>query len=132
GRTAGPPCAASGRNPWSLCTPRMLRRPADRADDVLVAGAPADLAGQDLADLGLGRVRVAVEQPARGHHHARRAEAALQAVAFDEPLLDRVELAVFGEVLDGTDRTPVGHRREHRARLDRRLVEPHDAGAAVG
>jgi hypothetical protein len=73
----------------------VLCRPADRADDVLVAGAPADLTGEHLADLGLGRVRVAVEQPARGHHHAGRAEAALQAVALDEPLLDRVELAVF-------------------------------------
>src|SRR5437764_8481606 len=110
---------------------RVLGRPADRADDVLVAGAPADLTGQHLADLGLGRVRVAVEQPARGHHHAGRAEAALQAVTLDEPVLDRVELAVSGEVLDGTYRTAVGHRGQYRARLDRRLVEPHHAAAAV-
>src|SRR5689334_13181344 len=111
---------------------RVLGRPADRADDVLVAGAPAEETRQHLADLGLGRVRVAVEQPARRHHHAGRAEAALQAVALDEPLLDRVELAVSGEVLDGTDDAAISHRREYRARLDRRFVEPHDAAAAVG
>ena len=38
-----------------------------------------------------GRVRVAVQQPPRGHHHARRAEPALQPVAGREALLHRVE-----------------------------------------
>src|SRR5512135_1444959 len=98
-----------------MLRPRMFRGPADRPDDVLVAGAPADLAGDDLPDLRLVRVRVAVEQPARGHHHARRAETALQAVALDETLLHRVKLAVLLQALDGTDGTAVGHRRENGA-----------------
>src|SRR5690349_10206961 len=78
----------------------VFRGPADRTDDVLVAGAPADLAGDGLPDLRLVRVRVAVEQPARGHHHARRAEPALEAVALDEPLLHRVKLAVPLQAFD--------------------------------
>src|SRR5258706_10152724 len=34
----------------------------DRADDLVVAGAAAQVAGQPVADLGLVRVRVAIEQ----------------------------------------------------------------------
>ena len=44
------------------------------------------------ADLVLGRVRVSSQQRDRGHHHARCAEAALQAVLLAERLLDRVQL----------------------------------------
>ena len=110
----------------------VLGRPADRADDVLVAGAAADRAGDRGADLLLGRVRVLVEQRARGHQHPRRAEAALQRVQLVEALLDRVELAVDLERLDGADLVPLAHHRERRARLDRLAVHQHDAGAAVG
>src|SRR5487761_315418 len=91
----------------------MLGGPPDRTDDVLIARTPADLPGDRLADLGFRRVRVAVEQPPRGHHHARRAETALEAVALDEPLLDGVELAVAGQVLDGPHGPAVGHGRQH-------------------
>jgi hypothetical protein len=72
----------------------MFRGPTDGTDDILVPGTPADLTGDRLADLRFIRIGVVVEQPAGGHHHARRAETALQAVTLDEPLLDRVELAV--------------------------------------
>ena len=49
----------------------VLGGPAHRAHDVLVAGAPAELPGDGLADGRLVGVRVVVEQPAGGHHHAR-------------------------------------------------------------
>src|SRR5215207_10610142 len=72
----------------------VLRGPAGRGHDVLVARAAADAAGDRGADLVLGRVRVLVEQRAHGHLHPRRAEAALQRVLLVEALLDRVEPAV--------------------------------------
>src|SRR4051795_4652336 len=74
--------------------PLLLRCPAGGGDDVLVASAAADAAGDRGADLVFGRVRVLVEQRPDRQHHARRAEAALQRVQLVEPLLDRVELAV--------------------------------------
>ena len=67
-----------------------------------------------------------------GHQHPGRAEAALQRVLLVEALLDRVELAVDLERLDGADLVALAHRRQHRARLDRLAVHQHDAGAAVG
>ena len=88
-----PVSVAHGGPPSPSSAAVVLGGPQHRPDDVLVPGAPADLAGYRLADLGGGRVRVVVEQPARGHHHAGRAEAALQPVAGGEGLLDRVERA---------------------------------------
>ena len=79
----------------------------------------------------LGRVGVAVEQRPGGHHHARGAEAALQAVALHEALLHRVELAVLLEALDRADLVAAGHRGEHGAGLHRLAVQPDHAGAAV-
>src|SRR5262245_65842908 len=78
----------------------VLRCPLDRPHDVLVARAPADLAGQRLPDLPRGGVRVVVEQPAGGQHHARRAEPALEPVAPGEALLDRVEAPVTFHALE--------------------------------
>src|SRR5687767_3825534 len=57
---------------------------ADRRDDVLVAGAAADVPFDGVADLVVGRVVVAGEQVGGGHDHPRRAEAALEAVLLPE------------------------------------------------
>ena len=119
GPGAGPPCGASGRarrasdlgrlqvEPAHWRPPAVvgvLGRPPHRADDGGVAGAPADLARDGLADRLVARVGIAVEQRARGQQHPRRAEAALQPVALHEALLDRVEDTVHLEVLDGLRR----------------------------
>src|SRR6266550_2026267 len=109
----------------------VLRCPLDRPHDVLVARAPAYLAGQRLPDLRRRRVRVVIEQPAGGQHHARRAEPALEPVAAGETLLDRVEPAVPFQAFHREHPPAVGHGREHRARLHRQFVHPDHAGAAV-
>src|SRR5215475_2607015 len=109
----------------------LLRCPLDRPHDVLVARAPADLAGQSLTELLRHRVRVVVEQPAGGQHHARRTEAALEPVAAGETLLDGVEPAVPFQAFHREHPPAVGHGGEHRARLHRQLVHPDHAGAAV-
>src|SRR5208282_2625705 len=102
----------------------------DRLDDVLIAGASAQVAFQRLADLRLGRIGVATEQVSRGHDHTRRAVAALKAVLFPEAFLNGVHLAVFGEALDSRDLTALGLHSQCRARLDRASVHQHRARAA--
>src|SRR5438552_9508210 len=101
----------------------FLRCPLDRLDDVHVAGAAAEVAGELPADVVLARVGVAIEQRLAHEHHRRRAEPALQPVHLLEALLDRVELAVLLEALDGGDAPPVRLDREQGARLHRRAVE---------
>src|SRR5579885_2530520 len=65
----------------------------DRVDDVLVAGAPAQVAFDRLADLRFGRILVAGEQVSRRHDHPGRAVSALKPVLFPETLLERMKLA---------------------------------------
>src|SRR5689334_21339845 len=76
--------------------PLLLRGPAGGGDDVLVAGAAADAAGDRGADLVVAGIRVLVEQRSDRQHHPGRAEAALQGVHLVEALLHRVQLAVAG------------------------------------
>ena len=58
------------RPPWRLRAPR---------DDLVVAGASAEISRQRVADFGLGRMRIVIEQRLGRHQEARRADAALQA-----------------------------------------------------
>src|SRR4026208_18830 len=53
-------------------------------DDVLMAGAAAQVAVEPVADGGFARRVVVLHEVDRAHHHAGRAEAALQAVALLE------------------------------------------------
>src|SRR5215813_6321903 len=95
----GPPGSAGGG-------PELFRGPQDRLDDVLVAGAAAEVARQRPAHLFLGRIRVGVQQCLGGHHHPGGAEPALQAVLLLEALLQRVQFAGGGQALHRFDLVP--------------------------
>ena len=118
-----PPSSCHRRPSYSAATraqPSSCRRRLDRLDDVVVAGAAADVAVEIPADLGLARARLLVEQRRRRHHHARGAEAALQAVVGLERRLDHAERAVgVGHALDGPHLGAVDVERQHVAGLHR-------------
>ena len=61
-------------------------------DDALVAGAAAEVAGDRDPHLLLGRIGIVAQELGQRGQHARRAEAALQAVIVAERLLQRIEL----------------------------------------
>src|SRR5919205_2894446 len=110
-----------------------LRRAPDRPDDVVVAGAAAEVALQPLADLAVGGVGVVGQDADGGHHHARGAEPALQAVLLAEGPLHRVHLAVgTGQALERGYLRAVGLGRQDRARLHRQPVHDDGARAARG
>src|SRR5262249_18694629 len=74
----------------------------NRFDDIVVAGAAADVAFELFADGPLFEaVPLAPDQIDRGHDHAGRAETALQAMVLAESFLHWVQLAVGREPLDG-------------------------------
>src|ERR671930_2012899 len=107
------------------------RRRVDGLDDVLVAGAAAEVALEPAPDLLVGQpVAVRAEELDAGHDHPRRAEAALERMALPEGLLQRMQLAVVGETLDRRDLAAVGLDCEHGARLHGAAVEMDRAGAA--
>ena len=103
----------------------------DRIDDLLVAGAAAQVAADRLADLLLGRPRVGVEQRLRRDQHARRAVAALQRVRLAEAVLQHAQRAVgLRQALDRGDAVAVRLHREHQAGAHRLAVE-HDRARAA-
>ena len=107
-------------------------RQPHRVEDLLVARAAAQVAGERLADLGVGRARRARQQVVRGDDQPRRAEAALHGAGLQERLLDRVQL-VLGrrEPLDGHDLAALGLAGQHQARAHELAVEVHRARAAL-
>src|SRR5258708_40259919 len=99
-------------------------------DDVLVAGAAAEVAFDAVPDLRFGGVRIALEDLFRGHDHAGSAKSALRAVLVPEGFLHGVEFAVDGESFDGEHLAPVGLDGKHGATFDRLAVHMDGAGAA--
>ena len=103
---------------------------ADRLDDVLVAGAAAQIARQAFADVVVGGERIFSQQIGRRHQHARRAEAALQSVMLVKQFLQRVHLPDAAEAFDRLDAAAIGLHREHQASARAVAVDQHGAGAA--
>src|SRR5262245_40069516 len=101
------------------------------ADDLIVAGAPAEVAGEPVARLGLRRARIAVQQGFGGDQQARRAEAALQGRVLQEFPLQRMEIMAARHALDRLDGAAFGLDRKHQARADQAAVDGHAAGAAI-
>src|SRR5262249_6518801 len=103
----------------------------DGADDLVVAGAPAEVAGEPVARLGLRRIRIAVQQRLGSDQQARRAEAALQRRMLQEFSLQRMQFMPARHALDRVNLVAFRLDRKHQARADQTAVERHAAGATV-
>src|ERR1051325_5779752 len=90
-----------------------LRSVFDRAEDVVVAGAAADVAFEFVANALPIELWLAVDHVDGGHDHPRRAKAALESVVVAEGLLDGMELSILGKCLAGQDVCALGLHREH-------------------
>src|ERR1700730_10541342 len=109
---------------------QFLCRLGDRSDDVGVAGATADVAGELLADLALRPRASPQDQVARSDQHGRRAVAALQCVVLVKIASQRLDHAVAGKALDRNDLALITRDCEHQARARRLAVDEDRTGAA--
>src|SRR6185369_10307674 len=116
-----------------LCTSlaHFLRGVLISFDDVYIAGAAAEIAGDGMTNLVVSRVGVFLQKSITRHQHTRRAVATLQAVFLVEAVLQWMQLAVLFESFDCQYRTSVRLHGECCARLDGFAVQHHCAGAAV-
>src|SRR5215831_1233454 len=101
----------------SSTSPHRLRRFENRANDPDIGPAAAEIADKSEPDVGLARVRVAVENRFGHHDHAGNAVAALRGLLPHESRLQRVGLLNRPETFERDD---LGLRK----RTDR-----HDAGS---
>src|SRR5262249_52324008 len=113
------------------CRAQLGGRVLNGLDDLVVARAAAQVAGDAVPDLLVRRIGMPLQEVARAHQHAGRAEAALQAVLLPEALLQRVERAALCQTLDGLDGAAVGLDGEDGAALHGATVEADGAGAAA-
>src|SRR5688572_11027621 len=86
--------------------------------NMLIAGAAAKIAVDSVPDFLFGGYRVVVKQLFAGHHHAGRAESALQSMLIPKGFLNWMEVAVCCKAFDGCDLRPVCLDSEKTARLD--------------
>ena len=121
-RAADPTMLARSAVTFTLPAHFVGRR-AHRLDDVLVAGAAAEIGREHVEQVLVADVGLALEHAGREHQEARRAEAALQPVMLDEGALQRMQLVALREPLDGADRLAVGLHREHQAGAHRLAVD---------
>src|SRR5687768_10571238 len=84
-----------------------------RANDLVVAGAAAEVAGQPPADLVLGRARVRLEKRLRRDDEAGRADPALQRGVLEKSRLKRMQRIRCAYALDGEDVAVTCFHREN-------------------
>src|SRR6266403_5273883 len=87
---------------WRPIAGRKRGKP-DRVENLLVAGAAAQVSGQAIADLLIGWIGKSLQELARRQDHSWRADSALRAARFRERLLHRVQLSIFGQAFHGHD-----------------------------
>ena len=109
---------------------RFLRRILDRLDDVLIAGAAAQISFQAVTNFITRRIRIAIDDLARRDDHSRRAITTLQAVLLPKAFLNGMQCAVVRESFDRRHVRAIGLDGKHRARLHCLTVDEHSAGAA--
>src|SRR4029077_13640540 len=100
-------------------------------EDLLVAGAAAQVARERLPDLVVRGARIVVEQVDGRNAPAPSAEPALHGSCGEERLLDAVQRASSGDAFHGDDVVPVGLSGEGEARADEVAVEEHRARTAL-
>ena len=103
----------------------------DGVDDLDVAGAAADVAGERLLDRLAVVAAARVDVRLRGEHHPGRAEAALRGVVVRERLLDRRQVVGVAEPFDRRDLGAVHGGERQEAGAAGLAVDEHGARAAA-
>jgi hypothetical protein len=103
----------------------------DRLDHLGVARTPAQVAGDGVPDVVLGRFRILREQRGRGHEDAGNTKSALRYPVPHECLLHGDQRAAAREALDRRHRPAPRLHRQNEAARDELTVEVNRTRAAV-
>src|SRR5262250_3379826 len=107
------------------------RHLGDRLDHLGVARTSAQVAGDGVADVVLGRLRVLRQQGGGGHEHTGDTEPTLRHAVAHERLLHGDERAAAREPLDGGHGAATRLHRKHEAAGNQLAIEVNRARAAV-
>src|SRR5205085_2579115 len=107
------------------------RRLGDRLDHLRVAGAPAEVAGDRVANVVVGGPRILGDQCRGGHQHTGDAEPALRYAVPNEGVLQWRERAATRQPLDRRHGPPARLHRQHEAARHEVAIQMDGARAAV-
>ena len=107
-----------------------VARQLNRIEDLLIAGAAADVAAQPLLDLLTVCERICAQRSGRSHDHAGNAVTALAGARFVKGLLQDAEFAGFCQCLDRFNCRPLRFGDRQQTGLHQRTVDEDRAGAA--
>src|SRR5687768_15304405 len=102
----------------------------DRFDNLIVARAAAEIAHHPIFDFFFVRFRLLIKERLGRNHLTGSANAALKTAVLDKALLDRMQLAVFGQALDRGYVMTVGEHCQSQAGTDHVSVHQDRASAA--
>src|SRR5215813_8736439 len=105
--------------------PHLSDRAAHGLDDVLIAGAAAQIGRQKIENIVVREVGVGLQRIHGQHQETRGAEPALKRVVLDECTLHGMQLIAIGEAFDRANALALGLDREHQAGSDRLVIEDH-------
>src|SRR3989442_4444643 len=112
-----------------MALPLCLRRGVNGLAHLLERPAAADV-GDPRVDVGVGRLRLVLEECRHCHDHPGLAVAALGHLEVDPRLLDLVQGGAARQTLDRGDLLALGRADRQHAGADRLAVEVHRAGSA--
>ncbi len=93
-------------------------------DDMLIAGATAQVSFQPMPNLVARRIGIAIDNLARSYDHPRRAIATLQTVMFPESFLHRMQLSIRGQSFDGRNIRQAARCMRRRSKSRNRYACP--------
>ena len=99
-------------------------------DDLVIAGAAAEVACQPVTDTAFVGVGFLVQQALGSQQESRGADAALEGGVLQERLLQRVQALGRGHALDGRDVLALGFNAQDQARVNDPAIQDDGAGTA--
>jgi hypothetical protein len=98
--------------------------------DFLVACAAAEIAGECLADLVSGGIRVFVQQVNGSHQDARGTDSTLSCAVFNEGVAQPAILFILGESFNCSDLSAVDLQNRNKTTIYQYSIKQNSAGAA--
>src|SRR5882672_2600689 len=115
---------------WFMASSSSVRGGVDCRAHLLERAAAADV-GDGVVDVGIGRLRIVLEQRRDRHDHAALAIAALRNVMVDPGLLNFGQHAIRRQSFNGRDLLADDFANERAAGAHRGAVDENRAGAAL-
>src|SRR6266568_8742368 len=117
---------------WSgnLCT-HLLSSILNSTNNILIAGAAADIAFKAFAYLSFCRVGIVLEYLIGSHYHSRSAKATLQTVFLPEAFLDWVQATLGGKSFNSCHFTAIRLDSQYRACFDGFAIKQYCASSAL-